>query len=252
MAERAYQLGFHSLGFSVHSPVKFDMYYALRPERVGEYLDCIHALKRKYSGKMEILCGIELDADYAHVNTADFDYVIGSVHNLHCGGKLYGVDETPEEISGCVEAEFGGDWVKMSEQYFSSLASHVIKTKPDVVGHFDLVTKFNDGNHFFDAGSEEYKAAALKYIEKICREYPEAIFEVNTGAMFRCGNRIPYPARFILEYLHEHGMRITVTSDAHCTEALNFAFNKAETLIREVGFKTVYMLRNGKFEATEI
>lgn len=252
MADAAYRLGFYSLGFSVHSPMKFDIYYALKPERAGEYINCIHALKEKYSGKMEVYCGIELDANYAYVNKADFDYVIGSVHHLHCGEKLYGVDETPGEIAACVENEFGGNWLSAAEQYYASLAEHITKSKPDVAGHFDLITKFNEGNRFFDENSDEYKKIALKYIKKICRENPNVIFEVNTGAMFRCGNSKPYPARFLLEYLYEQNMRITVTSDAHCPEALNFAFDKAEAFIREVGFKEVYMLKNGKFEAVSL
>ena len=252
MVQEAISLGFKSLGFSVHSPMNIDNYYALKPERVGEYINTILSLKEKYKDKIEIYNGIELDSNWDYIDPDKFDYIIGSMHHLHCPGKIYGVDETEEETKECVQNEFGGDWLAYAKSYYSALCEYLCKLKPDVVGHFDLIEKFNDKQKLFDSTSTEYQMIVKAYLSRICDCCPESIFEVNTGAMFRLGNENPYPAKFILEFLKQRGMRITISSDAHCTEALAFEFEKAEHLCRECGFNEVYMLRNGRFEAVEI
>ena len=74
-----------------------------------------------------------------------------------------------------------------------------------------------------------------------------AVFEVNTGGMFRgyCGE--PYPSRFLLEALRESGARVTVNADAHCTEAVRFRFDETLALLRDIGFTAVTVLEDGMF-----
>ena len=74
-----------------------------------------------------------------------------------------------------------------------------------------------------------------------------AVFEVNTGGMFRgyCGE--PYPSRFLLEALRKSGARVTVNADAHCTEAVRFRFDETLALLRDIGFTAVTVLEDGMF-----
>lgn len=76
---------------------------------------------------------------------------------------------------------------------------------------------------------------------------PGAVFEVNTGGMFRgyCGE--PYPSRFLLEALRKSGARVTVNADAHCTEAVRFRFDETLALLRDIGFTAVTVLEDGMF-----
>ena len=73
------------------------------------------------------------------------------------------------------------------------------KTKCDIIGHFDLITKFNEGNALFDASDERYKSAAKAAAEALLKT--PAVFEVNTGAMSRGYRDEPYPAKEILDML---------------------------------------------------
>lgn len=248
MAEAAEKLGFESLGFSVHSPFPFEKSYAIDIGRVGEYTNEIERLRTEYAGKLEIVNGIELDADSVDFDTAEFDYVIGSVHQLHFEDRTYSVDYTPQMLLKCAENEFGGSFLKLAEFYYSAVAKHICERKPEVVGHFDLIEKFNENGSLFDNSDPKYQEIALRYAEKICDELPDVIFEVNTGAMFRCGRSVPYPTEFILKYLNGRKMRITVSSDAHCVEALDFGFEKAAEICRACGYKSHFSVFKNGFE----
>ncbi|MGN0467251.1 MAG: histidinol-phosphatase HisJ family protein, partial [Acutalibacteraceae bacterium] len=225
----------------------FENDYAISADKLSEYIETIESLKEKYKGKIEIYNGIELDSDYESVDKSKFDFVIASVHQLHCGEKIYSIDNTAAELSDCVKNEFGGSWNAMAKQYYSSVSSFVCKIKPDVVGHFDLIGKFNDNAQLFEKNNVEYKLITKTYLDRICYACPDTIFEVNTGAMFRQGNKSPYPDKFILKHLCKMGMKITITSDAHSTDSLDFAFDEAARYCKDCGYKTAYALKNGRF-----
>lgn len=252
MAEAALSKNFESFGFSFHSPLPFPESYAVPENKVGEYIGEIEDLKKEFSGKMEILNGVELDRDSEGFDFSKLDYVICSVHQLHFDERMYSVDYKPEVLLDCAKREFGGSFLKLAEKYYSDLSSLFCKTKGDIVGHFDLIEKFNENAAVFDDTSREYKLLALEYADRICDECPNAVFEVNTGAMFRCGRSEPYPTRFILEHLRKRNMRLTLTSDAHCTKAVGFAFGEVSELLRSCGFKSGYIITKNGFEERPI
>lgn len=249
MVQSAIKKGFVSLGFSGHSPMNIENNWTIKQEQLDEYFSSVASLKDKYAGKIEIYNGIELDADYSPIDKSKFDYIIGSVHQLHCNDRVYSIDDTAEELKSCVYEQFDGNWLSMSKQYYSSVAKFICDEKPDIVGHFDLIEKFNENKAFFDSDNVEYQLIASLYLERIYRECPDIIFEVNTGAMYRCGKSNPYPAPFIMRKLHEMNMRITITSDAHDTDSLDYAFDEVEQYCKQFGFSEAYILKDGKFTA---
>lgn len=252
MIEAAIDENFESIGFSVHSPLTYENDYSAKQEDMSKYLNEIRQLKEKYKNKIEVYCGIELDADHAEFNRSDYDFIIASVHQIHGKNRVYPIDYTPEILSECVEEEFGGDWIAMAKSYYSDLSKFVCDVKPDVVGHFDLINKFNENKQLFDYSCPEYKLIVQMYLERICYCCPDSIFEVNTGAMFRCGNKKPYPTKYVLKFLHGHNMKITITSDSHCTQSLSYGFAEAAEYCKSCGYTDVYLLKGGKFVPSKI
>lgn len=252
MVQAAIDKGFCSLGFSGHSPMTFENNWAIKEDRVVEYVNHINELKEKYKDKIEIYTGLELDKDHTPIDRSLFDYVIGSVHALTCSEKVYSVDYTADELRKCINTEFEGNALAMVKQYYSTLAKFICNEKPDVVGHFDLIEKFNEDGSFFDSSSMEYRLMAQLYLERICLECPDIIFEVNTGAMARIGKKQPYPALFLLKQLNEFGMKITISSDAHSADTLDFAFDTAVQSCKECGYNEIYILKNGGFMPIKI
>ena len=244
MIEAAISKDFVSLGFSGHSPMKDGNDWTMSPQGVMEYIEEIKTLKQEYKDKIDILCGIELDSDYSSVDPDDFDYVIGSVHQFKKEGIAYDVDYTAEMLQKIIDDFFGGSFIEMSRCYFNTLADFVIGTKVDVVGHIDLITKFNVDTPLFDESNEEYRKIIYSAIDRILAAKPDILFEVNTGAMYRAGKKEPYPAEFILKYLNSKGGKITLTSDCHCTEAIDFAFEQVTGFVKKCGFNEIYYLKS--------
>lgn len=252
MIESAIEKGFTTLGFSGHVPMNFPNEWAMTGEKLDKYCEIICSLKKEYADRIEILCGIELDADYELDKAYSFDYILSSVHQIHGKDKIYAIDLSPEELTECVNEEFGGSWSSMADYYFRNLAEFVVREKTDVVGHYDLITKFNKDFALFDENDPDYRRSALKWLDYIIDNKPDAVFEINTGAMFRCGNYTPYPAAFILKRIGERGARVTVSSDAHCTDALDFMFDKAKEHCKSCGIDRIYHLTRDGFKEEKI
>lgn len=252
MIEAAIEKGFVSLGFSGHSPMKDENEWTMSVEDTKKYIAEINSLKGEYKDKIDILCGIELDSDYTGVNPDDFDYVIGSVHQLKRNGVAYDVDYTAELLKKATDEFFDGSFNEMSKEYFNCLADFVVNTKVDVVGHFDLITKFNLNTPLFDEADTKYRTYAIEAVDRILTAKPDILFEVNTGAMFRVGKKEPYPAEFILRHIFEKGGKITLNSDSHSVESINFAFEEAVSFIKKCGFQEIFYLTHNGIKSVEI
>lgn len=244
--------GLKSIGISSHSPMSGDCNWTMKINDVDAYIKEINTLKEKYKDKIQIYCGIELDNYFVGTDLGKFDYVIGSVHQYRTEDKIYDVDYTAQMLSELTDENFHGDWNKMAEWYFETLADFVILNDVDVVGHFDLITKFNEKCNLFSVDNFEYKKAAMKALDRILHAKKDIIFEVNTGAMSRYGNKHPYPSLFILEYLNKKNARITVTGDSHSTDTIVFGFDTAIKLCKECGFTKSFILYDGSFKETEL
>ena len=245
MVLAAIEKGFTALGFSVHSPMWTPADWTVTPEELPVYTAEIRRLQRVYGDRIEILHGIELDRNFTAVDPGDFDYVIAAVHQIVAGDRVYDVDYTRDMLADCAAREFGGDFLALAAHYYDDFASFVIEAKPTIVAHFDLIEKFNEDQTLFSTDDPAYQALAVAAADRILAACPEVLFEVNTGAMYRVGKQSPYPAPFLLRHLQSKGARLIITADAHCTEALDFAFDRALEACRAAGATTLVELRRG-------
>ncbi|PWM64124.1 MAG: histidinol-phosphatase [Eubacteriales Family XIII. Incertae Sedis bacterium] len=218
----AIRLGCPSIGFSGHSFTEFDQSYCMSREKTEEYKREVRALKEKYRGQIEILLGVEQDY-YSEEPTDEYDYVIGSVHYILKDGVYLTVDWTREQQEEDVKIYYGGDFYAYAEDYYKIVADIYRKTKCDIVGHFDLITKFNQDDALFDTKDERYRNAALAAVRALLKT--PAAFEINTGAIARGLRTEPYPAKFILDEIYREGGEVLITSDCHAKENLLFGFD---------------------------
>ena len=98
----------------------------------------------------------------------------------------------------------------------------VNKTNADIIGHFDLISKFNEGGRFFDENNERYKKCAYNAIEKLVKY--NVPFEINTGAILRGYRKTPYPNADFIRKIESLGGKFILSSDAHSAENLCFGF----------------------------
>ena len=214
--------GVHTLGFSGHSYTPFDTDYCMTPEKTEKYIEEISLLKEKYGDKINILCGIELDV-YSDTDVSRFDYAIGSAHYIEKNGSYIPVDLSSDTLRNAVKVHFGGDVYALTEAYFETVSK--LKNKNiDIIGHFDLITKFNQNGVMFDEQHPRYLNAAFKAVDVLIQKGKP--FEINTGVIIRGYKDKPYPSDFILDKITEKGGSFLLNSDSHRSDMLCFEFEK--------------------------
>ena len=226
--------GFSHLGFSGHMDpdihMDFDAYFA----EIGR-------LREKYEDKIEILCRVELDNLYDPHCADGAEYVIGSTHFLDVQSDIpISVDNSGEMMRRLAEEFFGGDYYKLAKSYYELSARVYDRLHCTFVGHFDLVTRFNDSMHFLDEADSRYIMPALEAMEYLVKE--GVPFEINCGAVNRNRKKELYPNRFLLKNLREFGGEILINSDAHQKELLDGGFDIAVERALACGFTHVNIL----------
>ena len=225
MIQEGIRRGLSRIGISDHSYVEMDG-SSMRPESVEPYRREMERLKRKYSGTIEVLCGLE--RDYYSEDDAEYDYVIGSVHWVRMpDGHRMAVDWTPDRLENDCMKYFGGDWYALAESYYALEADVVRRTRCDIIGHFDLVSKFNEQQRWFDPGHPKYVAAWQTAAAALLETGKP--FEVNTGAISRGYTTDAYPSKEIRAWLRERGANLILSSDAHQKENICFAFDRFQS-----------------------
>ena len=219
MAAAAFAAGCGAIGFSGHSPLPGQEAWAMDPARVADYRrDC-----------------------YSPDTGPDWDYKIGSVHCLLMpDGTLLPLDESAATLASGVQRWFGGDWNALARAYYERMARVDTVTGGEIVGHFDLITKFNENMAQFDEGDPAYREAAFAALDELAGR--GRIFEINTGAISRGYRTAPYPAAFLLRRLAEKGGRITFSSDTHSAGTVLYGYREAVQLARDCGFSSCWYL----------
>ena len=243
MVRGAIDKGLVAFGLSGHSHT-FYGYSEMTVENVVKYRADMQAAKEKYAGQIELFCGVEQDF-MSEMPANGYDYVIGSTHSVTLENHECVVDWTADKQVGYVEKYCGGDFYTFTEAYFAREAQVATRTKCDIVGHFDIIAKFNEGNRLFDENHPRYRAAAIAAMEEIlktCR-----LFEVNTNGMYKLERINPYPATWLLRELLARGGEVIISSDSHDVPSICYKFGEMEDLLRSIGFKYRKMLQRSDF-----
>ena len=248
MAAAAYSRGFKCLGFSGHSYTPFDTSYCMSRESTEEYIAEVARLKELYRRKMDIICGLELDYYAPAEERQLFEYVIGSVHYFYdkSSDAYFAVDGKREEFDFLVREVFSGDALKLCAAYYENIAAMAKETKPDIVGHIDLVRKLN-GGRYLDEDEKRYLSLAYVALSECVKH--DLLIEVNWGAVYQGYCDSPYPAAPLLRMLKDLKARLIYGADAHCPEALDFGLIKTGELLKAYGFTEIWALTGEGFEA---
>lgn len=231
MVLSAIEKGLDAVGLSGHCYTGNDAVDGMSKENMHRYFDEIQFLKEKYKNKIKVLCGIEQDS-FAGFPALDFDYAIGSVHYVYKDGAYLGVDHSEQIFIDNVNKYYNGDFYAFAEDYYKQVSNVIKDTNADIIGHFDLVTKFNEGYKLFDETHPRYIASYKKAVDALI-PYNKP-FELNTGAISRGYRTAPYPALPIIEYIKEKGGKFIISSDSHAAQNIAFYFDQAYSILKKL------------------
>ena len=226
MVLSAVDKGLDTVGISSHSYTFFDESYCMQKEDIPRYIAELRYLRAKYFHRIHVLCGVEQDY-YSDYPTDEFDYIIGSVHYIKVGDEYIPVDESVEILRAAVQKHFGGDVYALCELYFDTVADVVEKTRCDIIGHFDLISKFIEREPLFDTEHPRYVKAWKAAVDRLVTY--DVPFEINTGAISRGYRTQPYPDEEMIAYIKAKGGRLILSSDAHSKENIAYRFEKYES-----------------------
>ena len=231
----AIEKGFSEIGFSSHAMLPGSLLdWALDAGRAVAYA------AERHAGRIRVLCGVEADyvpgisdpdrLTYAFIAP---DYIIGSVHFVTApdGGHVC-VDESPKSLADGIRDHFGGDIEAYIRAYFRQQCEMAEKFDFDVVGHLDLVRKFNAKHPYFDENAAWYRETLEGVADSIAAT--GKIVEVNTGAIARGWMDDAYPSADFRGMLRERGVRFVLSADAHSAAAIDCAFDRFSSAERYV------------------
>lgn len=203
------------------------------------YRERLTSLKGKYSGKIELLFGVELGLmDYLaprlrkYVSEWDFDFVIGSSHLVD------GIDPyEPEYFSKL------GDYNGILRYFESILANIRAFDDFDVYGHLDYVVRYSSAKCYRPADYAELLDEILRTLISMGKG-----IELNTaGLKYGLGWAHPHP-ELLRRYRQLGGELITVGSDGHKAEHYAWEFDRAGEILSQAGFEYYTVFRKRKPE----
>lgn len=247
MIQTAIEKGFTKLGFSEHAYLPQDD-VCMSPERTEQYIREVNHFKEKYQDQIEIYLGLEQDMCHRDPHPEVYDFLIGSGHYLEHNGEYLSVDNTKEISRHMVRDWYGNDFLKYADAYYSQLKQMADWQEVDIIGHIDLLMKFNEEESFLSFDDSRYIDLACDCIDALSHK----IFEVNTGAISRGYRKSPYPHISLLKYMKEKGVRICLNSDCHNRPDLDCYFKEALDMIKSCGYTGMMTLTSDGFREVGI
>lgn len=239
MVEEAVRQGLTKLGFSEHGPLPFTTTFAVKAEKMPEYVAEIAELKEEYKDKIEILCGLETDyipgVSEPFATTKEkyhLDYVIGGVHLVgHSANpeELWFIDGPKWEIyDEGLQKFFNSDIQKAVRSFFDQTNAMIEHEAFDIIAHFDKI-KMHNRDRYFHEDEPWYRKLALETLDLIHQK--GLIMEVNTRGIYKKRYNGFYPSPWLMTEAHKMGVPMIISSDAHHYSELTLEFDSAEKAI---------------------
>ena len=248
VVEAAVAQGFTHYGLSEHAP-RFRQQDLLSDEldltpedlqRTFErYRLTAIELRDAYADRLEIFVGFETERlppgawrqRMSELRASGFDYIVGSVHDFE--GRW--LDVSPEETRRAAEAAGGHEPLQLA--YFDAVADLVTALRPEVVGHLDLVRKFEPPGFAFSAKVMQRAEQLLAVIRDA-----GGVLDVNCGG-WRRGYGPVYPLPEILQLARRMGLGVTLGDDSHSVATVGVGLDACVAAIAEAGYKEAQRLQ---------
>lgn len=240
----AIKIGLKEIGISEHIPYEYlpdsplipRLEYGMPEEQIKFYFEETTRLREKYSGKIILKTGMEIDyytpnqdAIQRFINTHKdkLDYIIGSVHYIYM--DPVGVWPVDDERY-CQYNAVGVD--NAYNTYLDQMIKLVQTGLYDILAHIDLPKK-----HGYRPND---KLSYMKRIESILDlvKKKNMVIEMNTAGL-RKYVKEPYPELTLLKMIIERDIPMILSSDSHKPEEIAYNFRESFETLRNLGLKTL-------------
>jgi histidinol-phosphatase (PHP family) len=227
--EAAIKKGIKEIGFAEHSPWMIQGSSKMAPsyDELEWYFSDVAELQEMFNDKGEITVRLGIEMDYhpsmlesieKFAARDDLDFIIGSIHYL--GHWTFDVFD-----HGRLFATLGVRGAY--EDYFNKTINLIETGLFDVVGHIDFIK--SEGTR----PKEGYRDLMERVAEALAKS--NMVVELNTAGFDRPAQE-PYPDLEFLTVLKQHGVPVTLSSDAHQPEHLGRYFDEAFRMLKFAGY----------------
>jgi len=203
-------------------------------QRFGDYFAECKALKEKYRDQIEIFCAFETETyEGSDVFVKELvaelkpDYLVGSVH--HVNGICIDYDESHFELA----VESCGGIISLYAHYLDAQYEMLQALEPAVVGHFDLIRKFDP------AYLESFKT--LEIWQRIERNLgfiadKNLILDFNLRGFDKTSEQ--YPSMPVLKTALALGIAVVPGDDSHGVNSVGRNYERGVELLVSLGADT--------------
>lgn len=199
----------------------------------------IEKAKAEFDGRLKVLTGIELGQPLQDIvaaekvlSVANFDFVIGSLHNLDGREDFYYMDYQHEDIH------------LLLDQYYDELLQMAKWNKFDVLGHITYPLRYICGDHGIAVDMRRYDEI-IGEIFKVLVSNGKGI-EINTsGLRQKIGKTLP-DLKYVELFRQMGGEIITLGSDSHKAEDIGSNIRDGAIVAKQAGFENICIFENRK------
>lgn len=244
MCERAANLGLYSITVTDHC--ECNEYYE-NADHI-DYRKCIEnsikdtaKARAMYIDRVNVYTGIELGqpcqdrkAAAEALSLAEYDFVIGSLHNLRGERDFYFLEYTKENVP------------ELLERYFEELSELVRENNFDSLAHLTYPMRYIAANSEIKTDIGDFRDGLDKVLKKLAEN--DKALEVNTSGLRQKINRTLPDEDVIRTFRELGGKYVTLGSDAHRWGDVGSGIEDGLQLLLKCGFThfTVYEKRKPK------
>lgn len=211
-------------------------------EAFMDSVQAVTALKEKYEGRLNIICGTELgqillDRDAADIVNSDerVDFIIGSVHQVTGEKDFYFIDYTKMTMDEIYD---------LLDRYFKEVLEMCRTGIPDVVGHLTYCLRYMKQRHGICPDISRYDDVIAEIFRTLAHNGKG--IEINTSGL-RQGFGDAFPSLKYLKLFRELGGEvISIGSDAHTPEDIGANVGDGAEMAKAAGFRYLTCFKKRK------
>ncbi len=230
--EAAIKFGYKGMTFTEHAPLPLDFHdpvpeqdSGMKREYLPDYFHSIQQLKEKYSGVMNIKCGLEVDyIEGFEEDTKQFldkigpqlDDAILSVHFIKHHDEYTCIDYSTESFNELLHSF--GSIEKVHQKYYEtvlkSITSNLGNYKPTRIGHITLANKFKKKFPF----KGRFETDISKLLDTVKMKSYSLDYNGAGTVKPYCGE--PYPPDWVIQEALNRNIPLVYGSDAHSAKGI--------------------------------
>lgn len=210
----------------------------------NQYFDVVKC-KSVFNGTIEVFKGIELGQAIYNMPLAesildkyDYDFVLGSVHNLENTEDFFFLDYT------------GVDVYPLLEKYFENIYRLVQWNRFDSLAHLTYPLKYITGKYKIAVDLSRFSAVIDEILSLLIKN--EKALEINTSGYFNEMQDILPSAGIVRRFKELGGKYITIGSDSHHHNRIGMGIEQGMNAAKSCGFDYITVYRGREPNLVEI